>query len=195
MHTPWTWSSVTVVTMVVDDSVAEFTSKQVTIVPLWLSLTVEICNFDDTGLFSEELLVKIYVVELSNTRSVCASAEPLAAMPCVNGLKLSIIRGKCHSSTLPVMLHVNSRLSPTHTWAVCEGDSITAPETRLSQSRFKIFNEHFYLVHRVHNCIAIAGPSKCWAKQIGNSFSVDSIYREMAFLVHGLQDSHNKYYA
>ena len=75
-------------TMVVDDSVCEFTSEQNNSVPLWLSDTADISNLDDTGLPSAELLEIVYImVKLSTVNgNVCTSAGPLAWMAYVNGL-------------------------------------------------------------------------------------------------------------
>lgn len=184
MCIPWIWQSIT--TMVVDDSIIgdDLTSTQVISVPLWLPVTGEISNLDDTGLPSAEILeIVIFTVKLSNTWRWCASEESLAEMPW-KVLWPLLIRGKCHPSVVPVILHVTSSLSPTHTWAILKGDNITAPE--LSKSfRDSIHNKNpkfistTYLVRCEHNCISVLQPCKGLAKLwCSFSKSVDSIHKE-----------------
>ena len=81
MHIPWIW--LPMITMVVEGSISESTSEQAISVPLWLSVTEETSNLDDTGLPSAELLEIVYImVELSIVSgNVSFSAGPLAWMP------------------------------------------------------------------------------------------------------------------
>ena len=131
-YVPCIWLSMTMIIVV--EAVPVVTSEQVIAVPLWLLLTAEIINLDDTGLPSVEVLVNWYVVELSVSWSLCASAGPTAVMACVCSLRVwgSFKRGKLHSRSIPVTLHVNSSLSLMHTLSKSEGDNITPPETEFS---------------------------------------------------------------
>lgn len=145
---PWIWLSIT--TMVVDatSSVCDLTSRQVICVPLWLLPTALISSLDDTGLPSAEFLVKLYVVALSISWNVCASAGSSAVMAHIYSLKTwtSSTMGKFHSRSVPVTLHVNSSSSPTQPWAIPEGDSITAPETEFPQFFFTSYNSRNYVL-------------------------------------------------
>ena len=161
-YIPWIWPMI--IMMEVDDWFIghELTSTQVTSVPLWLSVTGEISNLDDIGSSSAEILeIIMFMVELSVSWNLFALAESLAEMPYWN-LWLLPIRGIIHSSKVPVMLHVNSSTSPAHAWTISEGDSITEPEIKCSQSRVESSNKISDppCIQSSHNCVEIAGPRR-----------------------------------